>query len=206
MRINSAPYESALNRVLFTPRLVLRPLDPEDAHLLHLYVMENRLWLQPWEPARDPSYYTQDIQRQILYQCLEERRNETGGVYGVFRREDEQQLIGRISLFGISRGIWQNCHLGYSLAYDHTSQGYMTEALRRIAHFCFADLDLHRIQAAVLPRNENSLRLADRCQFRREGVALRYMEVNDLWEDHVILALTIEEVDEVYFKGCLARR
>ena len=31
------------------------------------------------------------------------------------------------------------------------------------------------------------------CRFRREGHAERYLQINGVWEDHAIFALTAEE-------------
>jgi ribosomal-protein-alanine N-acetyltransferase len=49
------------------------------------------------------------------------------------------------------------------------------------------------VQAGVMPRNAGSLRVLEKVGFRREGLALRYLQINDVWEDHVILAVTAEE-------------
>ena len=74
----------------------------------------------------------------------------------------------------------------------------MTEALRRVVLFSFADLALHRVQASILPRNTASLRVAEKCRFRHEGRGLRYMEINHVWEDHEIYALTTEDLQQGY--------
>jgi len=186
---------------LQSKRLLLRPLVPEDDALLYRYVTENREWLKPWEPARTPYYYTQEAQRRLLFQMEESWENGTGCVLGVFELGRLDELLGRVSVFGIVRGVWQNAFVGYSIAQSHSGKGYMTEALKRTVHYCFFDLDLHRVQLSILPRNLGSLRVAQKCAFRNEGLAVRYMEVNQVWEDHQILALTQEEVNQQYFNS-----
>jgi ribosomal-protein-alanine N-acetyltransferase len=64
------------------------------------------------------------------------------------------------------------------------------------ARFAFEDLQLHRIQIAIIPRNRASRRVVDKLGIREEGVALRYLEINGEWEDHVRYAITAEEWDE----------
>jgi [ribosomal protein S5]-alanine N-acetyltransferase len=188
-----------IGSILKTQRLLLRPLDPDDAKLLLDYVLENRQWLAPWEPAHPPGYFTQEGQRNILYQCMEDRRNETGVLFGIFERGDgASPLHGRISVSGIVRGIWQNGFVGYSVAQCRAGQGYMTEALRRIVLFSFAELGLHRLQASIIPRNAASLRVAQKAAFRYEGRALRYLRINEAWEDHEIYSITVEEVRAGY--------
>ena len=46
---------------------------------------------------------------------------------------------------------------------------------------------------AIIPRNKPSRRVAEKLNLREEGVALRYLEINGTWEDHVRYAITAEE-------------
>jgi ribosomal-protein-alanine N-acetyltransferase len=59
--------------------------------------------------------------------------------------------------------------------------------------FAFQALGLHRLQAAVMPKNHASLRVLSRNGFREEGTALRYLQIAGIWEDHKILAKTVED-------------
>jgi ribosomal-protein-alanine N-acetyltransferase len=46
-----------------------------------------------------------------------------------------------------------------------------------------------------VPRNTNSRRVVDKLAVRDEGTALRYLEINGIWEDHIRYAMTSEEWD-----------
>ena len=61
------------------------------------------------------------------------------------------------------------------------------------ARHAFEDLHLHRVQIAIIPRNSNSRRVVEKLAIREEGTALRYLEINGVWEDHVRYAITVEE-------------
>ncbi len=52
---------------------------------------------------------------------------------------------------------------------------------------------LHRLQVSIIPRNRPSLRVAEKLGLRNEGTALRYLEINGVWEDHVRFAITSED-------------
>ncbi len=52
---------------------------------------------------------------------------------------------------------------------------------------------MHRLEAACMPGNGPSLRVLEKAGFRREGVARRYLKINGTWEDHVLLALLLED-------------
>jgi len=198
LRLNLAPLGGAcpvIDAILYSPRLLMRPLVPRDAALLLCYVQENRAWLAPWEPAHPERYFTLEGQRSILRQCEEDRRAGTGILFGIFERGDESgTLWGRISIAGIVRGIWQNGYVGYSIDSRRAGQGYMTEALERLVTYGLGEMGLHRLQVSIIPRNEASLRVVRKCRFRYEGRALGYLLINDVWEDHEIFALTKDDL------------
>jgi len=52
---------------------------------------------------------------------------------------------------------------------------------------------LHRLEICIVPRNHNSRRVMDKLSIREEGVAVRALEINGTWEDHVRYGLTLEE-------------
>lgn len=195
-----------IGSTLKTERLILRPLDPKDAPLLARYVKENKDWLAPWEPTHQASYYTHEGQRNLLYQCQEDRLNKTGVLFGVFEQKPFQpeesrgreELLGRVSISGIVRGIWQNGFVGYSIAGSRAGRGYMTEALRRVTHYGLTELRLHRLQASIIPRNAASLKVVKNCRYRYEGRSLSYLKIKEVWEDHDIFALTQEELRNGY--------
>ena len=48
---------------------------------------------------------------------------------------------------------------------------------------------LHRIEAACLPHNTDSMRLLEGVGFTREGYARAYLKINGVWQDHVLYGL-----------------
>ncbi|MDX6512499.1 MAG: [ribosomal protein S5]-alanine N-acetyltransferase, partial [Gaiellaceae bacterium] len=104
-----------------------------------------------------------------------------------------RELVGFVHLSGLARGPAQTAFLGYWIAQAANGRGYATEGVRLVVGYAFDRLRLHRVQAGVMPRNAGSLRVLEKVGFRREGLALRYLQINDVWEDHVILAVTAEE-------------
>ena len=59
--------------------------------------------------------------------------------------------------------------------------------------FAFEELRLHRVQIAIIPRNIASRRVVEKLEIREEGTAVRYLEIDGNWEDHVRYAITSEE-------------
>jgi ribosomal-protein-alanine N-acetyltransferase len=69
----------------------------------------------------------------------------------------------------------------------------MRESLRLILAAAFGPIGLHRIQAAIMPHNEPSIRVAEKAGFQREGYARRYLKLNGKWEDHYLYAILADD-------------
>lgn len=69
------------------------------------------------------------------------------------------------------------------------NQGYATEALQAAIMCAFDELELHRIEANVLPYNAPSLRVLEKLGFESEGLAIKYLKINGRWEDHIHMVL-----------------
>jgi ribosomal-protein-alanine N-acetyltransferase len=119
-----------------------------------------------------------------------ERQLGTGYGFGIFV---DGVFGGEINLNSIQRGPFQSAYVGYWIDEAMAGNGYTPEAFVVAARFAFEDLNLHRIQAAIVPRNAASRRVAEKLELRDEGTAERYLEIDGVWEDHVRYAMTSEE-------------
>lgn len=114
----------------------------------------------------------------------------SGYGFGIFV---EGRFAGEINLNGVQRGAFQNAYVGYWIDEARAGNGYTPEAAVVAFRFAFEDLDLHRLQIAVIPRNTASRRVATKLDLRDEGTAVRYLEIDGTWEDHVRYAITSED-------------
>ena len=169
--------------------LYLRQLEVADAEALLGLLVGERAFLDPWEPARSDAFFTLEVQQRGIAKL---RESEEIVDFGIFLAGGDG-LVGRIQLTGISRGPFENAFLGYFVAERHNGRGYATEAVRQAVDFAFGELGLHRVQAAVVPRNVASARVLEKAGFREEGLALRYLQIAGVWEDHRLYAVTAEE-------------
>jgi ribosomal-protein-alanine N-acetyltransferase len=153
-----------------------------------------RAWSPLPQPGEDPSSLTA-ISKAVLGQRREWKQGDSF-IFFVTTKEPGEPIIGRVALTGIMRRAFQNAYLGYWIDADYQGRGLMTEAVRMAVTFGFHDARLHRVQAAVMPRNAASLRLLEKLGFRREGMSERYLQIAGKWEDHIILAKTAEEAED----------
>lgn len=170
----------------------IRPFEPGDAQEMFDLRTRNHEFFRPFEPSSVVVPRTVGEQRERLDAERKEWDEGRGYVFGIFRTGDGR-LVGRIALSHVSRGAWQNAVLGYFVDAEQNAKGYASEAARLAVRFAFEHAGLHRVQAGVLPRNERSIRVLRNAGFRNEGTALRYLEINGVWEDHMIFAITREE-------------
>lgn len=168
----------------------LRALEPADAPALHEFRVRNRSFLAPWEPLRDEGYYTLAAAVATIEGQQAERAADRGYGFGVFAAS---ALVGFVNLNVVVRGVFQNAFVGYGIGREWNGRGYGTAAVREVVGAAFGELGLHRLQAAVIPRNAPSIRVLEKVGFRREGLAERYLCINGTWEDHLIFALTSDE-------------
>jgi ribosomal-protein-alanine N-acetyltransferase len=171
----------------------IRPTDRSDLEELLALRLANRDHTGPWEPARDPSFYTRSGQALELDLDAQAWAAGTAFAFAVLDLGAAERLIGRVALANVVRGAWQNATLGYWIDVDSGGRGHATRAVRLVLAFAFEDVRLHRVQPAIIPRNVRSQRVAEKAGFRHEGRAARYLNINGVWEDHDIWAMTAEE-------------
>jgi ribosomal-protein-alanine N-acetyltransferase len=175
-------------------RVVLRPLGVSDFEAWREVRRRCRDWLERWEPLRLPGSPDPVEDRQAFAARCGARAREiqlgTGYGFGIFV---DGRFGGEINLNSIHRGAFQSCYVGYWIDEALAGNGYMPESLVLVLRFGFEELDLHRMQVSIIPRNTASRRVVEKLGLRDEGIAQRYLEINGVWEDHVRYAITAEE-------------
>jgi ribosomal-protein-alanine N-acetyltransferase len=184
-----------LSTRIVTERLVLRPPRTNDVGEMRRALRSNAAHLRPWSAAPAPGEDPASL-ASVSRAMLQHRRDWKRGVAFVLviaPRDDDTRVLGRIALGGVLRGAFQNAYLGYWIDQQHQGGGFATEAVCAMTTFAFSAAQLHRVQAAVMPRNSRSLRVLEKAGYRREGFAERYLYIAGRWEDHVLYAITAEE-------------
>jgi len=171
---------------LETPRLVLRPLAPTDAEgLWRIYADPDfmRYWSsEPWSSLSQAQALIEKDQPELA-------RGEHLRL-GIFLRVGGG-LIGTCSLFHFVEAS-RRAEVGYGIAPAHWRQGYMSEAVGALLDFAFGELQLHRVEADIDPRNTASARSLERLGFTREGL------LRERW-------IVGSEVSDTALYGLLAR-
>jgi RimJ/RimL family protein N-acetyltransferase len=147
--------------VLHTARLLLRPLGPSDAPAVGAAVVDPELlhWFPAWVGA-GPEDVADRVGRGDEPDALTLAVTVGGSFAG-------QCWLSRVD------PVNGTAAAGYWLAPQARGHGYAAEALQTLAGWAFAELGLHRLEAAVAEPNVASLRVALRAGFQPEGVRRR---------------------------------
>ncbi len=172
---------------LQTPRLRLRQLRPSDADAMFAILSDA-------EVTR-----TFGLERFTL---IEEAKQRIRAINAGFHqqaslrwaivRAEENVLIGTCGYL-----YWKRPHhhaaVGYELARPFWRQGYMTEALTAVLRYGYTQMNLHRIEALVMPENSPSIQLLRRLGFQEEGLLREYGFWNGRFHDLLVFSLLRQE-------------
>jgi ribosomal-protein-alanine N-acetyltransferase len=182
--INAQEFESSqrTNILRFKGNNIeLKILTPEDAEDMLNYYIRNKRYLQDFEPTREDSFYTLEVQRRILMENYKQYLNGVTVGFGIYKGS---VLIGKVQLSNIVMGIFRNAVVGYSVDKDLQGKGYMKEALSLALEYAFEEMELHRIEASTLVDNIKSQRVLSACGFKEVGINKEYLFINGAWRDH----------------------
>ena len=133
-------FPSFPHSALITNRLVLRTPRLNDFKEWSALRGKNKDHLQPFEPAWGKTWDIQDVfQKRITHQ-KDEWIHDRSYCFLIFKRDEENKMIGGININNVIRGSAQFASLGYWIDKDYEGQGLMSEAMDSIIAFCFKGL------------------------------------------------------------------
>jgi [ribosomal protein S5]-alanine N-acetyltransferase len=176
-------------------RVLLRPLRGEDWDAWREVRIRCREWLERWEPAPEPGAADPALDREAFRaRCgAWERQRHFDAAYGFGLFLVEGGFAGEVSLGSVQRGPFQMGYIGYWIDEALAGRGYVPEGVVLLMQHAFETLTLHRLEAAIVPRNAASRRVAEKLGLRDEGIAKGFLQIRGVYEDHVRYAMTAED-------------
>ncbi|MEU6122064.1 GNAT family protein [Streptomyces sp. NPDC047123] len=168
--------ESALSQ-----GVVIRPVSPDDAAALARAYRRNRAHLDPWDPDRPDSFYSEEGQAErVRGQLVDGRAGRSA--HWVLASGDE--IVGHAAVSNIVRGPAHSGSLGYWIDAAQVGRGLASAAALYVCAAADGQLGLHRLEAGTLLHNSASQRVLEKCGFEEFGVAPRYLYIKGAWRDH----------------------
>ena len=109
--------------------------------------------------------------------------------------ELDGQFAGQLTIGNVTHGALRSAWIGYWVTKQFNGAGVATAALALGLDHAFGPVMLHRVEATVRPENVASRAVLAKAGFREEGLLKRYLDVDGAWRDHLLVGITIEEVD-----------
>ncbi|MDD4868259.1 MAG: GNAT family protein [Mycobacterium sp.] len=156
--------------------------------------LADRAHLEPWEPSAEGDW---TLRHSVgawpaLYSGL--RSEARKGRMLPYVIELDGRFCGQLTIGNVIRGALRSAWIGYWVPKSATGGGVATAALALGLDHCFGPVMLHRVEATVRPENAASRAVLAKVGFRAEGLLQRYLEVDNEWRDHLLMAITVEEV------------
>lgn len=155
-------------------------LSAAHASALAAAYRRNRAHLEPWEPQRDASFYTDEGQTLAVAGQLAAAR---AGVLVSWVLLHDDLVVGRVNLNNVVRGIMCSASLGYWLDTGHLGRGLASAAVEEACRRA-RDRGLHRVEAGTMLHNLASQRVLERCGFEAYGTAPDLLFLGGAWRDH----------------------
>lgn len=181
-----------------TDRLYLKILRGDHAPEVLRFYMDNKDIFEQYEPKRPDNFYTEAYQRSLLNIEFNTAIKLSAIRFWVFQKNDPDRIIGTVCFHDIMHSVYSSCELGYKFDQRYWHNGYATETLDFCVDLIFSELNLHRIEARVMPSNTASCQLLERLRFVREGLSRKSIRINGKWQDHYAYSLLAEERDFYY--------
>ena len=173
----------------------LRPVRLRDGSQWSRLRLTDRGHLEPWEPVAEVNWEVRHALSSWPSICSGLRAEARRGRMLPYAIELDGEFCGQLTIGNVTHGALRSAWIGYWVAKAVTGGGVATAALALGVDHGLGPVMLHRIEATVRPENAASRAVLAKVGFREEGLLKRYLEVDGGWRDHLLVAITIEELE-----------
>ncbi len=168
--------------------LSLVQLNEDHAEELFSLVNDNREYLREWLPWLDTNTTLNDTEEFIQFTLNSYERSQCIHM-AIFYND---KLVGLIGQHEIS---WMHKYtsIGYWLDKDSNGNGIMQRSLKAIIDYSFNEQELNLITLAAAVENKKSRSVAEKLNFKFEGIARQREWLYDHYVDHAMYSLLKSE-------------
>lgn len=174
--------------------VLLRPLIRSDGIRWRQLRLHDESILRPWEVTSAMSWDERHDSGAWRRHRRELRSAEVRGEAIALAICVDDEFVGQVTVGGIQRGVLRSGWIGYWVGTPWSGNGVATAAVALAVDFALSRGGLHRVEATIAPANLASRKVVSRLGFRQEGLLERYLDVDGRWQDHLLFAMTSEEL------------
>jgi ribosomal-protein-alanine N-acetyltransferase len=170
----------------------LRPIRKRDASAWRRLRGDHVDWLGPWEATLPPETQSPFLTHRAMIGVM--LSHARAGRTMPFAVTWNDELVGIVTVGGITWGSSRSANIGYWIARTHAGRGIIPTAVALVCDHLFTVAGLHRIEIAIRPENERSLRVVEKLGFTEVGLAPSYLHIAGQWRDHRVFQLVSGDV------------
>jgi len=148
--------------IISAEHLILRPLRPDDSVRLAELANNPKVAVNLRDGFPHP-YTLVDAEKFISTFSVQEPQQ-------IFAIEYKGEYAGNIGLHKATDVYRLSAEIGYFLGEPFWNKGIMTKAVNLICDYGFENLDIIRIHAGIFEFNPASMRVLEKCGFKKEAV------------------------------------
>ena len=157
--------------------ITLRSLNDSDASSLAKLANNKKVW----DNLRDVMPHPYSIDNAIFFINLTKQEYPQM----TFAIEYAGQLCGVIGLVAQTDVYKKTAEIGYWISEPFWNKGIATKAVDLITRYAFEQLQLVRIHTGVFEYNTASMKVLEKCGYKKDGVFEKAIFKNDkIWEEH----------------------
>jgi ribosomal-protein-alanine N-acetyltransferase len=170
----------------------LRPIRKADASTWRRLRGDHVDWLGPWEATLPPEAQSPFLTHRAMIGVM--LSHARAGRTMPFAVTWNDEMVGLVTVGGIAWGSSRSANIGYWIARNHAGRGIIPTAVALVCDHLFTVAGLHRIEIAIRPENERSLRVVEKLGFTEIGLAPSYLHIAGSWRDHQVFQLVAGDV------------
>jgi RimJ/RimL family protein N-acetyltransferase len=153
---------------LETERLYLRSYKAGDGPMYYAASIRNRNHLAEFESGNILMHLkTKEHAEAIVRELAADWIARKHFFIGIFDKATNA-WIGQVYI-GSTNWDLPEFTIGYVADINHEGKGYISEAVKRVLKMLFEEVSAHRVKSDCNENNFRSIKLLERCGFRREG-------------------------------------
>ena len=162
---------------LIHDKIILRPLHDSDREELAWLANNKKIW----DNLRDLMPHPYTIDNAIFFINLTKQEYPQM----IFAIEYNGQFCGVIGLTGQHDVYKKTAEIGYWIGEPFWNKGIATVAVNLITDYGLNQLDLARIHTGVFEYNTSSMKVLEKCGYKKEGVFEKAIIKNgQTWNEH----------------------
>lgn len=171
-------------------RVYLRALEPEDYKTTIKWRNDDEIWSM----VGGPKYFvSSEYEKQWVQNAINNNKEIRLGI--CLKENDE--LIGLASVIDID-WINKSAHCPSMIGEKkYWGKGYGTESRLLLLQFAFLERGFERIWAGILEKNAASIKMFEKCGYKREGILRHSVYKNGSFQNQVIMSILRDEYDEM---------